>query len=130
MSKVMMALGQYRFSLPTAAYQNLKRTDAWRWASQDRLTRAPAKQFLGRGNVTLSLDGTIYPHFRGGLGQVAAMRAEADKGQPLQLVDGLGKVWGKWVIEEITETSTNFLAEGVPLKIDFSLSLSAYGEDA
>lgn len=129
MSKVMMALGQYRFSLSTAAYQSLKRTDAWRWASQERLTRAPAMQCIGKGKASITLDGTIHPHFRGGLGQIAAMRAEADKGEPLILVDGLGTVWGKWVIEEITETGSQFFDAGVPLKIDFSLTLSTYGED-
>lgn len=130
MSKVMMALGNYRFSLSTAAYDTLKRTDAWRWTSQDRLTRAPAKQFLGRGETKITLDGTIYPHYRGGLGQLKAMRAEADKGEPLILTDGLGNIWGKFIIEEITESTSGHTAEGVGMKIDFSLSITSYGEDA
>lgn len=130
MSKIMMALGDYRFSLSTAAYDSLKRTDSWRWATQERLTRAPAKQFMGRGDTKISLDGTIYPHYRGGLGQLARMRVEADKGTPLILVDGLGNVWGKFVIEEVQETTTHHMANGVPLKIDFNLNITAYGEDS
>lgn len=30
---VMMALGEYRFSLSTAAYNELKRVSEWRWAA-------------------------------------------------------------------------------------------------
>ncbi len=129
MSKIMMALGTYRFSLGTAAYQTLKRSDAWRWASQDRLTRPPALQYLGKGRSSITLDGVIHPHFRGGLGQIEAMRAEAGGGKPLLLTDGLGKIWGSWVIEELSENGTDFTAEGVALKIDFSVTLAAYGED-
>jgi len=130
MPKTMMALGDYRFSMSTAAYEKLRRTDAWRWAAQERLTRAPARQFLGKGDTKITLDGTIYPYYRGGLGQIAAMRESADKGEPLILIDGFGNEWGKFVIEEITESTSHHTAEGVPLKQEFSLSLASYGEDS
>lgn len=130
MSRTMMALGKYRFSVDTAAYQRLMREQEYRWASQPRLGRRPARQFIGAGEERIELEGTIYPHFRGGLGQIDAMRDEANAGEPLLLVDGRGNVWGKYGIERITETQTRFHGNGVPLKIEFQLVLSHYGEDA
>ncbi|TAN71131.1 MAG: phage tail protein, partial [Magnetospirillum sp.] len=98
MTEVMMALGGYRFSLSTAAYQDLDRTNEYRWAAQERMGRRSARQFTGPGDETIALSGVILPHYRGGLGQLDAMRAEAGKGKPLMLVDGLGRVWGKYCI--------------------------------
>lgn len=130
MTDVMMALGSFRFSLDTAAYEALRRSDSWRWIEMARLGRAPAQQYLGPGAAEIGMDGTIYPHYRGGLGQMASMRTEANKGSALRLVDGLGNVWGKFVIKNITESQSHFFTKGVPLKIGFSVTISAYGEDA
>ena len=126
----MLALGPYRFSIDTAAYQNLVRATAYRWASQPRLGRRPARQFVGAGEETISLDGTIYPHYRGGLGQIDALRTEAAKGEALQLVTGRGDVLGSWVVERVEETQRFFLADGRPRNLAFRLELAHYGEDA
>ena len=129
MTKVMMKLGQYKFSMRTAAYQKLKRSNAYRWASQLRIGRGPALQFMGPGEDTIELDGTILPGFYSGTGQVDAMRDEAKKGQKLMMVDGHGKAWGWWVIKQVEETGSFMTAQGVPRKIEFRLMLSAYGGD-
>ena len=129
MSETMMALGSYRFSIDSAAYQELKHSQAYRWQAQERLQRRPAMQFVGAGEESIELSGVIYPHFRGGLQQLEAMRREASKGQPLLLVDGLGFVWGQWVITQIDEGQSFFQGNGQPLKQSFQLKLVNYGVD-
>ncbi len=129
MTDVMMGLGDYRFSLPTAAYQELKRTTPYRWAVQNRIGQRPALQYIGPGKETMDLSGDIYPLYKGGIGQLNKMRTEAGAGQPLILVDGQGNIWGKWCIEEIQETQTTFLPGGIPKKQSFNLRLSHYGEE-
>lgn len=129
MSETMMALGSYRFSIDSAAYQELKHSQAYRWQAQERLQRRPAMQFLGAGEESIELSGLIYPHFNGGLEQLDTMRAEASKGQPLLLVDGLGFVWGQWVITQIDEGQSFFQGNGQPLKQSFQLKLVNYGVD-
>ncbi len=127
MQGTMMALGDYRFSVNTAAYQSLKRQHAYRWQAQPRLQQKPLQQFIGLGEETLTLSGVIYPHFAGGLHQLDNMRAQAKRGKPLLLVDGLGFVWGLWVIQSISEEQTLLLANGQPCKQSFELSLVNYG---
>jgi hypothetical protein len=129
MPEIMMALGSYRFQLDTAAYQRLKRTDSYRWPTQDRITKMAAGQFTGLDATTIDLEGVIYPTFKGGLGQVEAMRGEAEKAKPLMLVTGKGDVLGKWSILEITETESVFFANGVAKKRVFALRLQKYAED-
>ena len=90
MPEVMMALGGYRFAIGTAAFQTLRRATEYRWAQMNRIGRRPAMQYVGPGVESIDLDGVIYPHFRGGLRQVEAMRAEARLGLPLMLVSGTG----------------------------------------
>ncbi|TAN72313.1 MAG: hypothetical protein EPN20_03760 [Magnetospirillum sp.] len=63
------------------------------------------------------------------MGQLDAMRAEAGKGKPLMLVDGLGRVWGKYCITKVHERQSALLGNGAPLKVDFSLDLVLYGDD-
>ena len=125
----LLALGDFRFSVATAAYDELSRTAEYRWRRQDRIGRVPARQWLGPGDDTIELRGTILTAYRGGLGQVEAMKAEAVRGEPLRLVGGTGTVFGLWVVLRIRETGSVFLAGGAPRKVDFELSLAYYGED-
>lgn len=129
MSETMMALGCYRFSLDSAAYQELRRSNAYRWQAQGRLQRLPAQQFLGPGNETLDLKGVIYPQYRGGFKQLDVMREQAGKGEPLLLVDGLGFIWGQWVVQQVDETRSMLITNGQPRKLEFQLRLIRYGED-
>ena len=127
-SDYMLALGDYRFSVGTASYSQLRRVSEWRWSSQDRVGQEPLQQYVGPGQDSITLNGVIYPHYRGGLGQIAAMRSEAGKGVALLLVDGLGNIHGKWVITRIEENQSYPLSDGLPQKIEFRLAIKAYGE--
>ena len=129
-SDIMMALGNFRFGISTAAYgRSIRRTD-YRWKPAQRQGRTPAMHYLGPGDDAITLDGIIYPHHAGGLGQIDAMRSIAGTGKPLILSDGEGRVWGDWVILRIEETRTDFDEAGRPLKQAFRLNLSYYGKDA
>lgn len=126
----LMALGDYRFSVDTAAYGDLVRTTEYRWARQDRLGRPPARQYLGPGDDTITLKGIVYPAHRGGLGQVDAMRQEAGKGEPLRLVGGTGVVFGLWAVLRVRERGRAFLEGGAARRIDFEVDLAYYGQDS
>jgi len=120
---VMMQLGSFQFSVNDAAYQELRRRTEYNWAAQDRFGKMPALQFTGAGGDEIQLSGVIYPEYRGGFGQLDAMRDEASQGLPLMLVDGNGRLLGRWVIERIEEGQTVFAAGGRPRKQEFTLQL-------
>ncbi|MEM7295902.1 MAG: phage tail protein [Pseudomonadota bacterium] len=130
MTEVMMMLGAYPFMLDTAAYQSLARVSTYRWQAQDRMGRKPAQQFLGSGADQITLQGEILPHWRGGHGQIAQMRASAAQGQPLIMLEAHGGyVLGDWVIKRIEETQTELGVGGAPHHIAFSMTLEEYGDD-
>lgn len=129
MAETMMGLGDYRFSVDTAAYQEFQRTTDYRWPKQERIGQAPARQFIGLGDDTITLTGVVYPTHRGGLGQLNSMRALAGQGVPQILVSGTGEVLGKFVIEGVDESGTIFFANGAPRRQSFTLKLGRYFED-
>ena len=129
MNQTMLALGEFRFSIDTAAYQELSHSMQYRWQSQERLMREPAMQFTGKGQEKIELTGIIYPHYKGGLKQIDAMNDLAGKGEPLLLVDGIGFVWGLWSVIQIDQTNSLFVVNGLAQKQTFKLTLVRYGED-
>ncbi|MCP5136609.1 MAG: phage tail protein [Gammaproteobacteria bacterium] len=122
----MLALGEFRFSLDTAAFQSLQRTTEWSWAEAERAGAIPSLQYTGPGRDSITLQGVIYPEYRGGFAQIDAMRTQAGRGEPLDLVDGGGGVRGAWVIKSITEGRESLYPNGQPRKQTFSLSLQRY----
>ncbi|MDV8157480.1 phage tail protein [Acinetobacter bereziniae] len=120
---MMMILGMFPFSIPTAAYQQLQRSTNWRHPSNSRVGDMPAYQFLGRGEDTISLEGSIVPEF-GSQMSITALRTMGDTGKAFPLISGTGKVFGLYLINDLQETQTIFFKNGLPRKIEFSLKLT------
>ena len=126
---MMMILGNYWFSIDSAAYQTFARSSEYRWEELKRIGKESAMQFLGNGTDTITMEGTIYPQYRGGIGQIEHMRSEAGQGIPLMLISGNGTAFGRWCIVSVTEHQETFLKDGSPRKITFNLKLKRYSED-
>lgn len=132
MRTYMARLGSFSFGIDTAAFQELQRVSSYRWQAQNRIGRKPAQQNTGQGADTISLTGVIYPHWRGGLGQIETLRSLAAAGDPLALIyafETIGQYCGRWCVTEIRDTRTVFFDDGTPRKIEFDISLVEYGDD-
>ncbi|WP_151710574.1 phage tail protein [Acinetobacter brisouii] len=120
---MMMIFGVFPFSISTAVYQQLQRSTNWRHPSNSRVGNMPAYQFIGRGEDTISLDGSIVPEF-GAPMSLTALRVMGDTGKAFPLIGGTGKVYGLYILTDIQETQTIFFKDGKPRKIDFNLKLT------
>lgn len=121
-----MTLGSYRFGVASAAYQQLERSTEYTWVEQEVAGRLSVLQYTGPGRDQITLPGVVMPHYRGGLGQLDTMRELAGGGRPLLLTDGLGRVWGQFVILSVDEVQSRFLRGGVPRRQQFTLTLRRY----
>ena len=125
----LMTLGEYVFGVDSAAYDEMRRSAEYRWAAQDRIGRPPARQWVGPGEETIRLSGTIRPIRRPAAEELDALRAQARRGEPLRMTLGTGEILGLWTVERIRETGSVFLSGGVPRKVEFEVELAWYGED-
>lgn len=121
---MLMSLGQFVWGINTLAYQQLQRQTNWRWAANNRVGQRPARQFVGEGDDTITLSGWLSPELVGDRNSLDTLRYMGDQGQPYVLVDATGRVYGLWVIEGVSETGTLFRVDGLPRRIDFSLTLN------
>ena len=126
---MMMTLGFFVFSLHTAAYQDFQRQTAWRHPSNSRVGLIPARQFIGKGDDTINLDGLLVPELVGQLQSLDALRAMADTGKAWPLIEGTGIFYGLFIIEEVSETHTIFFGDGAPRKIEFSMKLTRVDDE-
>lgn len=120
---MMMSLGQFVFSLPTLAYQQLQRATDWRHAQNSRVGARPASQFVGPGDDVFTLDGLLLPELAGKRASLDTLRDMGGQGAAWSLVDGNGVVYGAVVILRVNETSSLFFADGTPRRIAFTLEL-------
>lgn len=119
----------YFFNLDTAAFNELSRTSAFRWAAQERLTRRPAQQAVGMGDEKITLKGDIFPGFKGGLTQLNTLRSIGQQLQPMLLTTGFGEVLGNWCLVNVNEEQSALLQGGIPRKQGFTLEFVRYGDD-
>lgn len=126
---MMMALGLFVFGLPTVPYQQLQRQLVWRHPANSRVGARPTRQFIGRGDETITLSGVLFPELTGGRVSLAALEAMADSGKAWPLIEGTGLFYGLYVIEEQATTHSEFFPDGAPRKIEFTLKLARVDDD-
>lgn len=119
----------YHFNLDTAAFDELRRSTAYRWAGQERLGRRSAQQAVGLGEEKLTIKGVIFPGFKGGLKQLDTLRSIGQQLQPLMLTTGYGNVLGNWCLLNVDEEQSALLQGGIPRKQGFTLEFVRYGDD-
>lgn len=119
----------YFFNLDTAAFDELRRSTEFRWASQERLSRRPAQQAVGMGDERITLKGAIIPGLKGGLKQLDTLRTLGAQLQPLTLTTGYGDVLGTWCLKSLEEEQSALMQGGIPRKQGFTLEFVRYGDD-
>jgi len=82
-----------------------------------------------QGDDTITLNGMVAPESIGSIASLDQLATMADIGAAYVLVDGIGTVYGAFIIESLNETQTYHTAEGVPRKIEFNLSLKRVDDD-
>lgn len=129
-------LGPIVFALSKRTFEELTRQNEYRWAKLERLGRRPARQWIGEGDDQITFRGTVYPLLdvagNGrvvGIWKIEEMRQVASQGTPLDFIDGMGNVYGRFCIEAIREIQTHLLDNGAPRKQEFDMSIARYGED-
>ena len=122
--RVMMILGMFVFSINTTAFDNLRRSTAWRHAATPRIGARAAHQYLGVDEETITIAGVTYMEIAAaGRVSLEALEAMANTGRRYTLIGGDFKIYGDYVIESLETTRTEFFPDGTARKIEFSLGL-------
>ena len=126
---MMMVFGLFVFELRTLPYQQLQLTRNWRHVKNDRVGRSAKWQYVGAGENQLTLGGLLYPEITGGNLSLGAISTMAYTGLAWPLIDGVGSIYGMYVITGLQETHQEFDRYGNPKKIEFTISLSRADAD-
>ena len=120
-----MALGDFVFGLSSGfPYETLDRKTSGGWVSLDIISSKPLSHNTGQGLETLKLSGKA--QFAAGMAKVDKLRAMANARAPYPLVDGLGRVWGRWRIDDVSETQRRVLDDGTATLLEWTLELQEF----
>lgn len=120
-----MALGSFVFGLGSGfPYERLERKTSGGWVSLDIISSKPKSHNTGQGLESLRLSGKA--QWAEGMAKLDDLRAMADARQPYALVDGVGRVWGRWRINDVTESQQRVLDDGTTSLLEWSLDLEEF----
>lgn len=71
---------------------------------------------------------TPLPEITGGRLSLLALEQMAEQGKAWPLIEGSGTIYGMYVIEGLNQTKTEFFRDGMPRRIEFTLSLKRVDE--
>ena len=127
---VMLLLGNFAFSVNTAAYNQLAREASWNWSEQARIGQQSLLQYTGKNGRTVRIEGESHAFFgKSGTEAVNTLYELADQTEPQLLVSGVGDVLGWWVVVHFSDTTDRFLPGGGHRNKKWSLELKHYADD-
>ncbi|HAN51653.1 MAG TPA: hypothetical protein DCQ75_00930 [Pseudomonas sp.] len=120
-----MALGEFVFGLATGfPYERLERKTTGGWVDLDIISSKPLSHQTGQGLEELRLSGKA--QLEAGMLAVDELRAMANARKPYTLVDGLGRVWGRWRIDNVSEQQQRVLDDGTATLLEWTLELREF----
>jgi len=123
--KQQMALGSFIFGLSRQfAYHTLLRKSDGGWSEIQILTSKPKSSQTGQKSETLTITGrSMYAVAMDRLDELRALQALRI---PLPLIDGIGRNWGLWRINNVQETQTQIIDDGTAMVVDWVIELAEF----
>jgi hypothetical protein len=127
---VLMAWGPFRFEVGKAAYEELAHSTEARWEKHPIIGRRPAAQYLGPGEETVTLRGTIYPRYtgEGSAAQARDLLSAAQDKKTYTLMASDGSIIDIYRLERAKAVSTEILPEGSAQKIVYDLEFHVHDD--
>ena len=134
-----MQIGAFRFEVAPggAEYQELQRRARRRWATRERYGLPPELEDLGRDARRIDLRGTVWVDEAADIEALADLRVlagfepgEDAEPQPVFLggsAGSSGEFLGRWAVTRLDETELSLRENGIPIRIDFRVSLLEEG---
>lgn len=125
---MMMIYGMMVFMRQTLPYAEQQRSVDYRWPTNSRVGQRASAQFVGVGDEKITLNGELRPEVTGGVLSLLTLKTMADEGRAWPLIGGNGTIYGMFVVENFSETHSEFFANGTARKIGFTLALKRVDE--
>ncbi|MDD8420017.1 phage tail protein [Escherichia coli] len=126
---MMMIYGMFVFQLSTLPHQQIQQSRNWRHVKNERINRSASWQYIGVGDDTITLSGLLYPEITGGEVSLTALTSQAYVGRPWPLIDGVGQIYGMYVITGLNTTRSELDRYGRARKIEFTVTFERVDED-
>lgn len=118
-----MSLGLFIFSLPTVVFQELEHKREVRHAWNERVGAGDAVQFVGPGAETISLKGVTAHGITHARVSFSILNKMMQSGKDFPLIDGLGNIFGRYVIQSFDVNKSNFAKHGQARNHSYTLNL-------
>ncbi|HBV7599011.1 TPA: phage tail protein [Escherichia coli] len=126
---MMMIYGMFVFQLSTLPHQQIQQSRNWRHVKNERINRSASWQYIGAGDDTITLSGLLYPEITGGEVSLTALTSQAYVGRPWPLIDGVGQIYGMYIITGLNTTRSELDRYGRARKIEFTVTFERVDED-
>lgn len=127
---IVAALGPFAFTAHGFSLKTIGRSLKTPWQPMRVPGGLDRLQWLGGDSDTVTIEGVLFPAEFGGLASLAGIRAAAEAGVPMHLIQlagaNLGQIISLFVVEGIEDGQSHIGPNGVPMRNSYSLALRRY----
>ncbi|MFV0645188.1 MAG: phage tail protein [Sphingomonadaceae bacterium] len=120
---VMMSLGYFLFTLQSLPFQKMAHKRDVRFANNERFGAADAWQFIGPGQEAISLSGVSAYGITSAKASSARLNSMMQDGRALPLIDGLGNLFGQYILTSFDLDKTVYQKFGQARRVAWTLEL-------
>ena len=121
---MLYSIGTVTLDTRPFSVDDIERSASADFAMKPLLGTLPGREFMGEGEDKLTVSGQLLPSKIGGLTQLEALHAFRQAGQRLPVMRGDGRMLGWFVIEEIRESHSNLMRDGVGFTVGHAVTMA------
>lgn len=129
LSRVMVHMGDFSFSIDTVAFQSISQEFGWNWMEQPRIGKKDLLQYTGMKANTATFEGLAHALMGKSVESIGELYEIGMNAEPVLMVAGTGAVMGYWVVKSLSATGSSFLPGGIPRQKTFNMTIQFYGFD-
>ncbi len=121
---IVLAWGAVLFTPTKAGFNELQHKMNFGWHKQELMNKSPLYQATKAIDYDISITGVFYTKVIGHDQMLNILKKQGESQKPYFMADGRGRVYGKFILQDMEATDSYHLASGMPQKQEYSLNLS------
>lgn len=122
--RIILAWGAVLFTPTKAGFNELQHKMSFGFSKQELVNKSPLYQATQGIEYDLSLSGVFYTKTIGHDQMLNILKAQGESQKPYFMADGRGRIYGKFILQNMEAMDSYHLVSGIPQKQEYSLNFS------
>lgn len=121
---IVLAWGKIKFTPTKEGFDNLQHKMSFGWSKQELMNASPLYQATQGLDHEITITGKVYSLEIGHDQWLNILKKQGTSQKPYFMADGLGRIYGKFILLNVDGTASHHLPQGIAMKETYTMTFA------